>query len=125
MNNKNQFIRIDGFHCFKIDEIIGFKSIGGDNGEHDKICNGDYDSYIKFYFKNGTNILVSFGDDEGCNKWRDAYITYLEEIFSPYHQKDTDRLNQIIREQNPEDYKYLEEDYTKEDWAKDQADPKD
>ena len=27
--------------------------------------------------------------------------------------------------QNPEDYKYLEEDYTEEDWAKDQADPKD
>lgn len=129
MNNKDEFIRIDCYHYFRKDDIIGFKSIGGDDGEPDEICKGDDDSYIEFYFKNGTSQLVSFGFNckEG-NKWRNAYITYLKEVFSPNQQEQTDRLNEIIEEQNPEDYRNVdfriaEEEITQRDIDGFNADP--
>ena len=115
MNNKDEFINIDCYHYFRKDEIIGFKSIGGDNGDYDEMCKGDYDSYIEFYFKNGTSRLVSFGDDKYCNQWRDAYIIYLEEVFVSSTKKQYERLNQILMDRNPEDYKNTEEKITQKD----------
>ena len=105
----DEFIRIDCYHYFKKDEIIGFKSIGGDDGECHKICKNDYDAYIEFYFKNGTSQLVSFGCDKQGYKWRNAHIVYLEEILSYNPQERIDRLNEIIEDLYPEDYKWKEE----------------
>ena len=103
-----EFIRIDCYHYFRKDEIIGFVSIGGDDGEQcSEICKGENDSYIRFYFKNGTNILVSFGNDDDCCQHRNAYMTYLDEIFVGNDSKQVDRINEILREQNPDEYKYL------------------
>ena len=103
---KDEFITIDMYHTFRVNEIIGFISIGGDNGDlSNKICTGEYHSCIQFYFKNGTNIIVDFGDDKDCNDWRDAYMIYLKEIFTPSRQIIIDRVNEIIVEQNPTDYK--------------------
>ena len=103
---KDKFITIDAYHTFRVDEIIGFVSIGGDNGDiSNKISTSKHHSCIQFYFKNGTNIIVDFGNDSSCNKWRDAYIIYLQEIFTPSRQIVIDRVNEIIEEENPEDYK--------------------
>jgi len=101
---KDEFITIDMYHTFRVNEIIGFRSIGGDNGDVDKTYK-EGEIYIQFYFKNGTNIIVDFGNDSSCNKWRDAYIIYLQEIFTPSRQIIIDRVNEIIEEENPEDYK--------------------
>ena len=123
MNNKDEFIRIDCYHYFRKDEIIGFKSIGGDDGEPDEICKGEYDTYIEFYFKNGTSKLVSFGDDKYCNQWRDAYMVYLEEVFAGSIKKQYERLNQILMDRNPEEYKNTKEEITQRDIDGFNADP--
>ena len=103
---KDKFITIDAYHTFRVDEIIGFVSIGGDNGDiSSKISTSKHHSCIQFYFKNGTNIIVDFGDDKYCNNWRDAYMIYLKEIFTPLEQTMIDRVNEIMVEQNPTDYK--------------------
>ena len=123
MNNKDEFIIIDSNHYFRKDEIIGFKSIGGDYGEYDEMCKSDYDTYIEIYFKNGTSKLVSFGDDKYCNHWRDAYIVYLEEIFTPNHKKQYERLNEILAMKYPEHYADKKEEITQRDIDGFNADP--
>tara|TARA_R100001594_G_C3997364_1_gene253847 strand:- start:540 stop:857 length:318 start_codon:yes stop_codon:yes gene_type:complete len=102
------FIDIDLHHCFRKDEIICFRAVGGDGGDYDKeIVVGDYDCYIQFFFKNGTNIVVDFGDDDSCCDYRNAYYTYLSEVFAGDTSKKSERINEILREQNPDEYKHV------------------
>jgi len=87
------------------------------------MCKGEYDTYIEVYFKNGTSKLVSFGDDKYCNQWRDAYMIYLEEVFAGSIKKQYERLNQILIDRNPEEYKNTEEEITQRDIDGFNADP--
>lgn len=83
----NEFIQIDLCHYFKKDEIIGFIPINGEDGDFGDFHKNVTKEYSNYYFlqiflKNGTNVMINFGDDDDCECFRDAYVLYLKDILN-------------------------------------------
>tara|TARA_R100000808_G_scaffold3867_1_gene13196 strand:- start:955 stop:1278 length:324 start_codon:yes stop_codon:yes gene_type:complete len=84
---KDEFIQIDLCHYFKKDEIIGFMPINGEDGDFRDFHENKTKDYSDYYFlqiflKNGTDVMINFGDDDDCECVRDAWTLYLKDILN-------------------------------------------